>query len=521
MKVLVLLLSIILSHNLSAEQTRFIDNNDGTITDTKTGLIWLKNANFAGGKIDGYSQENIIKKLNTSTKYNKWRIPNETDFFNLLNEMPPNKRISTLREYGFQNVQLSYYQFFAFNHYSIESNSKLEIPMSNTGYFWPVCDPEDKSIAEPDTNTLVAVADKPKTEEIIQQIPQPAEQTKPPVQTSSRFIDNNDGTITDTKTGLIWLKNANFAGGKVDINIDGNSLLEKLSKTTKYKKWRHSTNEDFFNLLKEMSPNNRISTLLQNGFQNVQQSYYTGLGTDFYSIESNSLSKLASAYGISGYLWPVCDPEEKSAIEPNTNTLTAAADKPKTEEVLPQTIIEPDKEKTTVQTDTTITDDNTIKSADIITAAAEKAKAEEIIPADTVIPKKKVLPRNKRFTAGKNNTVIDKKTGLMWIQDTSLCGEKTWKEAVRYSKSFSGCGYNDWRLPCRKDFEQLFRGRKSLSWAEFLETAGFSNIQEWYWTSTPSADFPKRDSYYANLNYGLVSTNKKSKKCYVWLVRGK
>ncbi|MEI6124947.1 MAG: DUF1566 domain-containing protein [Pseudomonadota bacterium] len=29
-----------------------------------------------------------------------------------------------------------------------------------------------------------------------------------------RFIDNNDGTVTDTRTGLIWLKNANPCGTK-------------------------------------------------------------------------------------------------------------------------------------------------------------------------------------------------------------------------------------------------------------------------------------------------------------------
>ncbi|MCP4666989.1 MAG: DUF1566 domain-containing protein [Deltaproteobacteria bacterium] len=33
-----------------------------------------------------------------------------------------------------------------------------------------------------------------------------------------RFTDNTDGTVTDNLTGLIWLKNANCAGGKVDWN---------------------------------------------------------------------------------------------------------------------------------------------------------------------------------------------------------------------------------------------------------------------------------------------------------------
>ena len=29
---------------------------------------------------------------------------------------------------------------------------------------------------------------------------------------SPRFTDNNDGTVTDNLTGLVWLKNANLFG---------------------------------------------------------------------------------------------------------------------------------------------------------------------------------------------------------------------------------------------------------------------------------------------------------------------
>ncbi|MCF8146192.1 MAG: DUF1566 domain-containing protein [Deltaproteobacteria bacterium] len=35
---------------------------------------------------------------------------------------------------------------------------------------------------------------------------------------SPRFTDNEDGTVTDNLTGLIWLKNANCAGGTVNWN---------------------------------------------------------------------------------------------------------------------------------------------------------------------------------------------------------------------------------------------------------------------------------------------------------------
>jgi len=509
--------------------SRFVDNNDGTITDTKTGLIWLKNANFAGGKANLDTEgKMLLQKLSKTTKYKKWRIPRKEDFSNLLKDVKVNDKISTLKDAGFENIQLTY-SLGGSDLYSILSDSVSFINgyYSGGGYFWPVCDPEEKSAIEPN-NTLVAITEKPKIDEVIPQTTVEPIQEKATAQSNSRFVDNNDGTITDTKTGLIWLKNANFAGGKANLDTEGKMLLQKLSKTTKYKKWRIPRKEDFSSILKDVRVNDKISTLQAAGFENIQLTYSLG-GGNLYSILSDSVSFIYGHYSDSGYFWPVCDPEEKSTVEPNTQTLVAVAEKSKTEDAIPLITVEPEKAAT--PSDSNITENKNIKSDDTLSASVDKPKTEEIItqtPEQNITPdtesnhpKKKILPRNKRFADGKDNTIIDKKTGLVWIKDTSQCGEKTWKEAVKYSKSFCGCGHKDWRLPCRKDFENLFKGRNNLSWEEFLETAGFSNIQPWYWTSTPSADFPKRDSYYANLNYGLISTNKNNKKCYVWLVRGK
>ena len=47
----------------------------------------------------------------------------------------------------------------------------------------------------------------PSIKEWIEQHPTPE-----PVQQPNRFVDNGNGTITDKKTGLIWLKNANCFG---------------------------------------------------------------------------------------------------------------------------------------------------------------------------------------------------------------------------------------------------------------------------------------------------------------------
>ena len=42
-----------------------------------------------------------------------------------------------------------------------------------------------------------------------------------------RFVDNEDGTVRDNLTGLIWLKNANCFGG----HVHGDQALARLAIT--------------------------------------------------------------------------------------------------------------------------------------------------------------------------------------------------------------------------------------------------------------------------------------------------
>jgi hypothetical protein len=85
-------------------QAELKDNNDGTITDTLQGLVWLKNANcFSAQKwFDATNNANALSSgmcgLTDKSSAGQWRIPNENE----LKARMANKA-------GFTNLQPDYY----------------------------------------------------------------------------------------------------------------------------------------------------------------------------------------------------------------------------------------------------------------------------------------------------------------------------------------------------------------------------------------------------------------------------
>jgi hypothetical protein len=91
-------------HKAAASPTpRFTDNNNGTVTDNLTKLIWMKNANAFGMKTwsDALSCANGLKSgdagtgLTDGSKAGDWRLPNVREFqslvdYGLINPALPN-----------------------------------------------------------------------------------------------------------------------------------------------------------------------------------------------------------------------------------------------------------------------------------------------------------------------------------------------------------------------------------------------------------------------------------------------
>lgn len=92
--------------------SRFIDNANGTITDQKTGIIWLKEANCFGTKplneavlVTGFLSSGACGLADSSTA-GDWRIPETRELESLIDP----ERIPALPAgHPFSNVQSNYY----------------------------------------------------------------------------------------------------------------------------------------------------------------------------------------------------------------------------------------------------------------------------------------------------------------------------------------------------------------------------------------------------------------------------
>jgi hypothetical protein len=87
-----------LQKGVASPTPRFTDNNNGTVADNLTGLIWLKNVNYFVNKrtwVDALSIANNLKSgdpgLTDGSKAGDWRLPNV-------------KELQSLLDYGHLNV---------------------------------------------------------------------------------------------------------------------------------------------------------------------------------------------------------------------------------------------------------------------------------------------------------------------------------------------------------------------------------------------------------------------------------
>ncbi len=93
---------------------RFTDNNDGTLTDNLTGIIWLKNADCFGTlswSSAYYYCNNMVKSgscgLTDGSVAGDWRLPNRKELSSLIDYSQYNPALP--QGHLFDNVKSSYY----------------------------------------------------------------------------------------------------------------------------------------------------------------------------------------------------------------------------------------------------------------------------------------------------------------------------------------------------------------------------------------------------------------------------
>jgi hypothetical protein len=140
-----------------------------------------------------------------------------------------------------------------------------------------------------------------------------------------------------------------------------------------------------------------------------------------------------------------------------------------------------------------------------------------------------------RFVDNANGTVTDNLTGLIWLKNGNCTatvgginkssGWLVWADALTWSNALANgaCGLSDgstagqWRLPNIKELKSVFnRQTNSKTW---LNTVGFYNIQNDYWSSTTVVN-NTGFAFTGGMQVGTVNSVNKTYDVTVWPVRG-
>lgn len=131
---------------------RFIDNNNGTVTDNLTGLVWLQDAHCFSVKTwaDALSSANNLSSgsygLTDGSVTGDWRLPNRKELFNLVDCLRPDPALP--EDHPFLYVQSDWY--WSSTTYALNTNVAWFVHMgtgvvdvddkSSRLYVWPVRD---------------------------------------------------------------------------------------------------------------------------------------------------------------------------------------------------------------------------------------------------------------------------------------------------------------------------------------------------------------------------------------------
>jgi len=212
-----------LQHGTAWPGSRFTDNQNGTVTDNLTGLIWLKNAGcftptiFATALTEVGQLVSGVCGLSDGSSAGQWRVPNQIELESMIDVSANNPAVSTSSP--FSNLSGGIY-WSSTSYYGGEQGSPYAwtIRMSDGRYIndsvnnvkttslngvWAVRDGSDSAPAKlPATGQYV----------IYQTGDDGSVKAGVPL-TYPRFVDNGNGTVTDTVTGMVWLKMANCIQG--------------------------------------------------------------------------------------------------------------------------------------------------------------------------------------------------------------------------------------------------------------------------------------------------------------------
>lgn len=466
---------------------RFVVNDDGTVLDKLTGLVWLRNARCFDGlgwlgakkKIDELNDHlpGICKGYNG--KYEDWRIPDVGQLTTLLNaDAVP---ADYLRTQGFEGMRVgAYWTSTMYQNLltgwsvnlgdgTISIRDKLEklllLPVRTPGR-------SDGQIETTAKHEVPTAAGKP-----------------------ARFTRPGDGTVLDTQTGLMWL--SDFSCLPQSNWIDALTAVHEFNKSSKNSKCLvyKGTYHDW------QLPN-RLELLSLVDFNRDYPAVFPGaFGSDTVGGDYWSSTTVPAA--------------TKDAYVTNLdNGQQVLAAKNKKNKVL--LVRRFDSSPLAPRLESSRASDNSnINPAFLLGLAPE-------LHTDIVWPPKP------RFLDNGDGTSMDRLTGITWLKDGNCFGRKSWHDAGKVIGKFNSdprdfhCkGYvvtfGDWEIPTIDDMQKLLNPLTDDS-AMWLNTQGVTNVQSGgdYWSKSESL----LNLYYAKVlrfkGDGRIMLYPKSLDFFVW-----
>jgi hypothetical protein len=252
--------------------TRFVDNSDGTVTDQLTGLIWLKNAGCISPAAwsTALSAANQLASgqcgLSDGSTAGQWRMPNINELESLVDVAHSNPALSAGAP--FTNVA-STNAYWSSTTYAAGPANALAIRFTDGR--WINGDPGDGSFSNTKAtalnSTLAVKSGAPGAIKLLATglfagegggaghsfgTNDDASLQMGVHLTAPRFIDNGNGTLSDTVTGLTWLKKADCISGTWSAALTGVNGLASgqcgLSDGSSAGQWRMPNRNEMLSL---------------------------------------------------------------------------------------------------------------------------------------------------------------------------------------------------------------------------------------------------------------------------------
>jgi hypothetical protein len=471
---------------------RFIVNRNGTLTDALTGLMWLKEGNCFGDlpwpsalKAVAAFNNGVPACHDAKSEYQDWFLPDLHQLATLIDAQAKDPK-EALRLAGFTDLQNGTYWSSTAYHGQLNAwgvdltNGALDLHSKLESHF-----------------LLVARVDTPAKNLPAKDIPPeksaPDKKAQGPPPSNQRFIDNGDGTITDTKTGLMWLQ-------------DG-SCLQKHN-------WQETLTA--MRTLTSRPEETGCAQALQKypdwSLPNtVEIKSLLDYEADYPALSSGHPFRSLSPLGYWTSTSLAAAPEQAFMVDLNTGTMRPAA---KTEPyhalAVRQVVTPADRPRK-----------ESGKSGNL--GVAEQY----MLVLDPAIPSEIDWPPAPRFFDNGDGTSLDAITGITWLTDAHCLGRMKWSETTKALQAFNAsakgfscadyeAGFDDWQMPTLTEMRELLNKDEKDS-AAWLNSQGLKNVQgnALYWTATPTPI----NLYFAdaiNMKTGKAGNYPKPLKFMVW-----